>query len=1336
MFQENNSNIPKATIDAVEDISIKSVVEHFDIQLKRRGENYVGLCPFHTDSRPSFYVSPRKNICKCFACGEGGNTISFVEKHEKVSFPMAVRMLAKQFNIDIPEVQLSPEEAQKEKDRESFYIALDVVQKQFQENYDNTPDARNYLQLKRQFSTEIIEKFGLGYATINNQLTKLLPSKGYNINTLLGCGVAGYDQNGNHHYDYFRNRLMFPFYDLRGKVIGFTGRDMSDQAQAKYLNSPTTLLFNKSQAIYGLYQAKRSMIETEAVHVVEGQADVISFHQHKVENTIAVSGTAFTNEQMQTLKRFVGTMIFVGDGDKAGIEATIRHIKNALSYGFDVKAYALPDGMDPDDLAKKVQDKLAETINKGKKSFYDYLYQVLDTKNKKDKARLDDLQTICDCLSVVPDESLRKEYQKSIAKLFGKGTDELKKYIKLPTKPIIENWETGFYGLEIIEEKLEKDKDIRLCNLTFNKKTFGDSLAEDLVIYVCGVPEITNIQTLRSKIANLTLVIDSEEDIEPKVDFENDNLTLLKKLHEEGFDIIIYDEDDEKNYAFSDWYIIQNSLILSGQVCDAPVGSAQAKVIARCVSLIANISKDQRTILIDDYAKKLDMKTTRLNELLKPILAEKRNLATLESMNLSEIMEIPQNTAQAPDYVRKNEDMSKVFDELGFFPALSKDGKRKVGYYFRNEGSLGFSLVSDFYINPLIHIYDKNSQNNKRIVELSHKFSHFTKYVEWESSIFVNMNKLEEKLFLEGNGMNFEGNAKQWRKIRNFLSYNFVLANELHILGWQDEGFYAFGNAIYHQVMNEQTNELEWKLEQMDQIGIAHHAGKNYYSPAFSKIHIEDRNIQDSHKQAINFQYKILPENKKTSFEEWASLMDKVYKIEDNGKWAIMFTIASAISDLIFDKLNYFYGFFLYGPTSSGKSELAASIRNVFMDFKADTFNLNTGTTASLMMLMERYSNVPIPLEEYNDDLDLNIIQILKAATFDRVGRTKVTDTATKKTSSSQVLVALIILGQYASQYDDGAFTNRCILKEVVKTSKEGFTNEETAIYTKLKDKEKDGLGDVLLEIIRQRAVFEDNFVKIFVEEGKRLREALKDKLNNSEGFIRILNIVAINSAICRIIEEYTTLKLPFSYKEFFGLATKQVPYQLDKIASTNKVGGFFNALAALVITGKIMKGRDYMIDTQYEVRRQVMGKETEVVSLGEDTKVLYINVPSVHKQYRDYIGSDAGDASTLATNFRGHPAYIGYCLNKQFRWEEAVYGVRGTYEIDKDDTARLSRDAGLKMESKRQPRACYMFKYEDLAKSLNIDLELLDEDTTAIQTAEQEDMPVTAIDKKEELPF
>lgn len=1336
MFQENNFNIPKPTIDAVEDISIKSVVEHFDIQLKRRGENYVGLCPFHTDSRPSFYVSPRKNICKCFACGEGGNTISFVEKHEKVSFPMAVRMLAKQFNIDIPEVQLSPEEAQKEKDRESFYIALDVVQMQFQENYSNTPDARNYLQLKRQFSPEIIEKFGLGYATINNQLTKLLPSKGYNINTLLGCGVAGYDQNGNHHYDYFRNRVMFPFYDLRGKVIGFTGRDMSDQAQAKYLNSPTTLLFNKSQAIYGLYQAKRSMIETEAVHVVEGQADVISFHQYKVENTIAVSGTAFTNEQMQTVKRFASTMIFVGDGDKAGIEATIRHIKNALSYGFDVKAYALPDGKDPDDLAKSVKDKLSETINKGKKSFYDYIYDVLGTKDKKDKARLDDLQTICDCLSVVPDESLRKEYQRSVATLFDKGADEFKKRIKLPTKPIVVNWKTGFYGLEIIEEKLEKDKDIRFCDLTFDKKTFSDSLATEPIVYACGIPQITDIQTLRSKVANLTLIVDGNEKIEPEVDFENDNLTLLKKLHEEGFDILIYSDDDEKNYAFSDWYITQNSLILNGNKGEAPAGSAQAKVIARCVQLIANIAKDQRIILIDEYAKKLDMKATRLNELLKPILAEKRNLATLDSMNLSEIMEIPQNTNQAPDYVKQNEDMNAVFDELGFFPALSKDGKRKVGYYFKNETNLGFSLVSDFYINPLIHIYDKNPQNNKRIVELSHKFSYYTKYVEWDSAIFVNLNKLEEKLWHEGGGLNFEGTVKHWKKIKKHLSYNFITASELHVLGWQKEGFYAFGNAIYHLVMNEQTGKPEWKLDQMDQIGIAQHQGKNYYSPAFSKIHIEDRNIQDSHKQAINMQYKQLPEGKKTNFEQWASLMNEVYKIENNGKWAIMFTIAAAISDLIFDKLNYFYGFFLYGPTSSGKSEIAASIRNVFMDFKADIFNLNTGTTASLMMLMERYSNVAVPLEEYSDDLEDNVRQILKAATFDRVGRTKVVDTASKTTTSTQVLVALIILGQYPSQKDDGALTNRCILKEVIKTNKEGFTNEETLIYNQLKDREKEGLGDVLLEIIRQRPVFEEHFIKIFVEEGKRLREALKDRINNSEGFIRILNIVAINSAICRIALEKCNLKLPFSYDEFFALACDQIPYQLEKIASTNKVGSFFNSIAAMVVTGKVMKGRDYMIDEQYEVRRQVSGKDTEVVDLGGTIKVLYISVPQLIKPYKDYVGSDAGDASTLATNFRGHPAFIGYCLGKRFSWDQPVMDRRGTFEVNSEDKANMSRDAGMKMEVKNQIRSVYMFKYDDIANSLNIDLELLSDDAPEVQILNQEDMPTTAIDKDKDLPF
>lgn len=350
--------IDQPTIDKIlEAANILEVVSEF-VTLRKRGTSYVGLCPFHADKSPSFYVSPAKNICKCFACGEGGTAVHFIMKHEQLTYFDALRWLAKKYHIEIQERELTPRERQMRNDRESMLILNTWAQKYYTSTLLETEEGRSIGMryfAERGLREDIVRKFQLGYSLDQRDaLFKAALRAGYKREYLERTGLIIAPDPGQQVLDRFRGRVIYPIHSLSGKVVAFGGRTLKKgEKTAKYVNSPESEIYHKSSELYGLYFAKQLIVKQDRCYLVEGYMDVIGMHQVGVENVVASSGTALTQGQIRLIHRFTNNITVLYDGDSAGIKAALRGIDMLLEEGMNVKVVLLPDGEDPDSFARK-----------------------------------------------------------------------------------------------------------------------------------------------------------------------------------------------------------------------------------------------------------------------------------------------------------------------------------------------------------------------------------------------------------------------------------------------------------------------------------------------------------------------------------------------------------------------------------------------------------------------------------------------------------------------------------------------------------------------------------------------------------------------------------------------------------------------------------------------------------------------------------------------------------------------------------------------------------------------------------------------------------------------
>ena len=398
------------------------VVSDF-VTLKKSGANYKGLCPFHDDRTPSFMVSPAKNYCKCFACGKGGNPIGFIMEHEQLSYPDALRYLAKKYGIQVEEKELTAEERAAQTERESMFILNEWALKWFKDQMHNTMDGRAiglaYFR-ERGFRDDIIEKFQLGFCPKGRDtMSRAALKEGYREQYLVGTGLSIKREDGTV-VDRFWGRVMFPWYTVGGKVAGFGGRvlDAATKGVAvKYQNSPESSIYSKRRELYGLYQAKQAIVKMDQVYMVEGYTDVISMHQCGIENVVANSGTALTKEQIHLLHRFTNNITLLYDGDDAGIHAAQRGTDMLLAAGMNVKILLLPDGDDPDSFARKHNaEDFRRYVEEHQVDFLRFKTNLALAEAQNDPRKLSALVAeIVTSISFIPDEITRSLYIRETA---------------------------------------------------------------------------------------------------------------------------------------------------------------------------------------------------------------------------------------------------------------------------------------------------------------------------------------------------------------------------------------------------------------------------------------------------------------------------------------------------------------------------------------------------------------------------------------------------------------------------------------------------------------------------------------------------------------------------------------------------------------------------------------------------------------------------------------------------------------------------------------------------------------------------------------------------------
>ena len=402
---------------------IEEVVGNF-VELRKRGVNYIGLCPFHNEKTPSFNVNPAKGIFKCFGCGEGGDSVAFLMKHEHYTYPEALRWLANKYGIQIEEQVLTQEEIAQQSERDRIYQINDFAQKYFQEilfsDIEGKSVGLSYLK-ERELEEDTIKRWGIGYCKeTGDDFSKKALAKGFTKEELVNAGLSLVNSNDGSLYDRFRGRVCFPIYNIGGRVLGFSARTLrTDKVKAKYVNSPESLIYSKGKVLFGLHLAKNEIVKQDECFLVEGNMDVVMMSQNAVTNVVATSGTALTEEQIRLIKRYTKNVTLLYDGDSAGIKATFKAVNLLLEQGLHVKTLLFPDNEDPDSFARKhTQDEFKDFLKNNAENFILYKTNLLLADAEGDPIKRADLtRDIVETIALIPDLLERNAYLQQCSKL-------------------------------------------------------------------------------------------------------------------------------------------------------------------------------------------------------------------------------------------------------------------------------------------------------------------------------------------------------------------------------------------------------------------------------------------------------------------------------------------------------------------------------------------------------------------------------------------------------------------------------------------------------------------------------------------------------------------------------------------------------------------------------------------------------------------------------------------------------------------------------------------------------------------------------------------------------
>ena len=662
--------IDRATIDKILDAAqIVDVVSEF-VTLKKRGTSYVGLCPFHDDKTPSFYVSPAKGVCKCFACGKGGSAVHFIMEHEQMTYPEALKWLAKKYHIEVKERELSNEEKEAQSVRESLFVVNEFARDYFQNILYNHIDGKSigmtYFR-QRGIRDDIVKKFQLGYSTsTKDALAKEALRKGYKKEFLLKTGLC-YEKEDGSLRDRFWGRVIFPWFNISGKILGFGGRVLDSRTKGiaqKYVNSPESEIYSKRKELYGIYQAKSAIVKYDNVYMVEGYTDVIAMHQCGLENVVANSGTALSEEQIRLLHRFTSNITLIYDGDEAGIKASIRSTDMLLAEGMNVKVLLLPDGDDPDSFARKHNaTEFRQYITDHEENFIRFKTNLLlkDTKNDPIK-RAGLISDMAHSIGLIPNEVIRYACLKECASILQVDEQIIQNEIK---KVVLQRKD------EYLEKRKKEQEEAAKVNALQSAPETTSSIPDDGLIPPPPFPP----EEVINEVPRETYLPQTGWE---KLPFYTKEQLLIKALVRHGEKIVCYVPGEEEIPVTVTEFIVadleQDNLQFQNPIHRKLLQEAQAhlsdsdfcteryflthpdpnisRMAAEMISDQYRLSKSNEQILVKDEERLHELIPHLLIDFKLAILEEDRK-QTMQQLSMPEIFSDQQRTLEVMEHYKK-----------------------------------------------------------------------------------------------------------------------------------------------------------------------------------------------------------------------------------------------------------------------------------------------------------------------------------------------------------------------------------------------------------------------------------------------------------------------------------------------------------------------------------------------------------------------------------------------------------------------------------------------------------------------------------------------------------
>jgi len=985
------------------------------IGLKRFGVNYKANCPFHEENTSSFVVSPAKGIYKCFGCGKGGDAVHFVQEFENVSFPQALKIVAKRYNIDVPEKELSPDELSAYKQRENAILSLSKQNSSFHTALLKQDVALTYLT-SRGISQATIEKWNLGWAA-----------------------------NG-----FFTGRITFPIQNVSGEVCGFTGRTMEKELQPKYKNSPEDDYFKKSELLFGLYHAKNQITRMNRCYIVEGQTDVLQMDQLGYGNTVAPSGTALTVKQIRLIKRFTKNIVLLLDADTPGIKAAIKNISPLLTEQANLRIIVLPEGEDPDSFIRKSEPgKATQYINNEEIDFIEFKAQQFKKEIETDPTKKGELITeITNDISIVHDKNVRLVYIQRCSSIFGIKENELIKDIRqLREKMKLKTEDGVFFAFDEAAPDIKEKKQV---NILSNFDDVIDYHLNDNRNYIgmnCAPLQKNEILKLKklTKTAIFDELVSTIFDKQSKD--ESSMVKNLKRLISFGIDVrmkedneVEIDEEtgeisDVSYINFTDWYLSSVTRELS-PADDLFTSSA----IEHIAELLSFLPESSRMIKINNAQAAFKNKGVKLNVGdFKKILGTflKKNAKAFEPDN--EPVEI---TGDNPMNLNKEQ-----FNDLNRYQHYFE--KNSI-HHISKTGQI--AKVSNFVIVPIIH--SNTSTGHFKLFEMINEFG-FKVNLSLDTKDLNDVRRFKCAIEEKGNFV-FKGTQVELDNIKERLYSNTTYSNEIEQLGWQSEGFWAWADGL---------TTLDGKFTKTDSNGLITFAEKNYLIKPFSNLYASDKTAYLNEK-------KFLHKTCDVTFADWSSRYVSVFG--DNAMLGICTLVTCFYSDAIFKLvhgelplINFF------GPKGTGKTQQADSLLAFFGE-KQPINNLSKVTIYGLSQTLKSFHNAFCLIDEYKNSIDMKFIEFLKSI-YNRQGKIQ-GNFAQQGTKTEHIPInqMAIVCGQDLPTLDV-ALLERCICLTAYKND---YTNEEVDRYKELKDMEENGFAHLTDDFLKYRELVIEKFAE------------------------------------------------------------------------------------------------------------------------------------------------------------------------------------------------------------------------------------------------------------------